>query len=99
MRSKFSLEERRTSAMAALALGVPVVTTDGFLTDPVWREGAVALAPVGQAEELARRCLAVLADEDWGRALGDSGARLYRERFSIERTLETLGVAPGARVG
>ncbi len=34
------ISARRTSAMAALALGVPVVTTDGFLTDEVWREGA-----------------------------------------------------------
>ena len=93
------ISARRTSAMAALALGVPVVTTDGFLTDPVWREGAVALAPVGRPVELAEKCLAVLADEDWACSLGDSGARLYRERFSIERTLETLGVAPGARVG
>ena len=93
------ISTRRTSAMAALALGVPVVTTDGFLTDPVWREGAVALAPVGRPDALAAHCEAVLADKDRGLSLGARGAQLYRERFSIERTLETVGIAPGARVG
>jgi glycosyltransferase involved in cell wall biosynthesis len=84
------ISARRTSAMAALALGVPVVTTDGFLTDRVWREGAVALAPVGRPLELARLCGAVLDDPSLSRTLSDRGSRLYRERFSLERTLETV---------
>ena len=92
------ISARRTSAMAALALGVPVVTTDGFLTDSVWREGAVALAPAGRPRELARVCGAVLADPARRESLGDRGARLYRERFSLERTLETLGTAAGAKL-
>jgi glycosyltransferase involved in cell wall biosynthesis len=84
------ISARRTSAMAALALGVPMVTTDGFLTDAVWREGAVALAPVGQPLELARLCGSVLDDPTMRQSLGERGARLYRERFSLERTLETV---------
>jgi len=84
------ISARRTSAMAALALGVPVVTTDGFLTDSVWREGAVAMAPAGQPVELARRCGALLDDPGLGRTLAERGVRLYRERFSLERTLETV---------
>jgi glycosyltransferase involved in cell wall biosynthesis len=92
------ISARRTSAMAALALGVPVVTTDGFLTDPVWREGAVAMAPAGQPLELARRCSAVLDDPGQGRTLAERGARLYRERFSLERTLETVVSVPDGKV-
>ena len=92
------ISARRTSAMAALALGVPLVTTDGFLTDTIWREGAVALAPVGRPLELARLCGAVLDDPSLRRTLGERGARLYHERFSLERTLETLSALPGARI-
>jgi glycosyltransferase involved in cell wall biosynthesis len=92
------ISARRTSAMAALALGVPVVTTDGFLTDAVWREGAVAMAPAGKPLELARRCIAVLEDGALAQTLGERGARLYRERFSLERTLETVVSAPDAKL-
>jgi len=92
------ISARRTSAMAALALGVPMVTTDGFLTDPAWREGPVALAPVGQPLELERLCGAVLDDPALGRALGERGARLYRDRFSLERTLETVVSLSGAKL-
>src|SRR5262249_9147240 len=38
---------RRTSLMAGLALGLPIVTTLGPLSEPLWQEsGAVFLAPV-----------------------------------------------------
>ena len=84
--------------MAALALGVPVVTTDGFLTDSVWREGAVAIAPAGRPLELARRSIALLEDDALARSLGERGARLYREKFSLERTLETVLSAPDAKL-
>jgi len=92
------ISARRTSAMAALALGVPVVTTDGFLTDGIWREGAVATATAGKPLELARRCIAVLEDGALARNLGERGARLYRERFSLERTLATVVSAPDAKL-
>lgn len=92
------ISARRTSAMAPLALGVPVVTTDGFLTDAIWREGAVAMAPAGRPLELAQRCIAVLEDGALARTLGERGARLYREKFSLERTLETVVSAPDAKL-
>jgi glycosyltransferase involved in cell wall biosynthesis len=92
------ISARRTSAMAPLALGVPVVTTHGFLSDSVWTEGAVALAPASQPLELARCCNALLDDPDGMRQLGERGAQLYRERFSLERTLETVLSASGGKV-
>jgi glycosyltransferase involved in cell wall biosynthesis len=84
------ISARRTSAMAPLALGVPLVSNEGPLSDPVWREGAVALAPPGQPLELARLCSALIDDNRERIALGERGARLYRDRFSLEQTLETV---------
>jgi glycosyltransferase involved in cell wall biosynthesis len=92
------ISARRTSAMAPLALGVPVVTTQGFLTDSVWTQGAVALAPTGQPLELARLCTALVDDADERRALGERAAQLYRDWFSLERTLETVLSASDAKL-
>ena len=36
---------RRTSTMASLALGVPVVTNEGPLTEPFWRDGRARTVP------------------------------------------------------
>jgi len=93
------ISTRRTSAMAALALGVPVVSTSGHLTDSIWSRDTVALAPVGDAKELARLCLQLLRNPVERKQLGASGARLYQERFSVERSLETLLPDRGARLG
>jgi glycosyltransferase involved in cell wall biosynthesis len=93
------VSSRRTSAMAGLALGVPTVTTVGHLTDDIWRGGvAVDLVPAGKPEDLARACVALLADSPRRRALGQAGAALYREHLSLERTLQTLGVPADAKV-
>jgi len=84
--------------MAPLALGVPVVTTDGFLTDSVWRAGAVALAPVGRPLELARLCGALIDDRARRLELGERGAQLYQDRFSLERTVEAVLSVTNARL-
>ena len=80
---------RRTSAMAGLALGVPIATNEGWVTEPVWREfDAVELAPgpelVAEAADLLLRNPARAA------AMGDRGRELYRSRFSIEHTVREL---------
>jgi glycosyltransferase involved in cell wall biosynthesis len=90
------ISARRTSAMAGLALGVPLVSTDGHLTDSIWRSGdAVALAPAGRPEELAELCLDLLGKPGRRRELGERGAALYAERFSMERTCAILQARPG----
>lgn len=89
------ISSRRTSTMAGLALGVPTVTNDGITTEPVWREaGAVALAP--SPNELAAAAEALLALPAEAKALGERGRGLYRRRFALERTVETLRRAAGA---
>ena len=87
---------RRTSVMAALVNGVAVVTTDGRLTEPVWRtEGAVALAPAGAITGLAAAVASLLIDPGARSALAARGQRVYGERFALAHTLDAL-LRPGA---
>ena len=82
---------RRGTAMASLAHGKAVVTVEGRLTEPLWREsGAVSLAPVGDAAAMADKIRKLLRDHDARARLGESAARLYRERFSLDRTISQL---------
>jgi glycosyltransferase involved in cell wall biosynthesis len=82
---------RRTTVMAGLANAVPVVTTDGLLTEAVWRDThAPRLAPAGnvaQIADAAHRLIDAPADRA---ALGRAGRQLYLDRFSIERTVDAL---------
>ena len=52
------ISSRRTSAMAGLALGIPVITTTGSLTEPLWAETrAVSLVTVDDSRRSAlKRC-------------------------------------------
>ncbi|MEO8521350.1 MAG: glycosyltransferase [Acidobacteriota bacterium] len=87
---------RRTSVMAALANERPVVTTDGALTEPIWRGGAVALAPAGDAAALAAAAARLLEDAAARHALGALGRHLYDTRFGIAHTLDVLAGAVSA---
>ena len=88
---------RRTTLMASLANGVPVLTTLGPLSEPVWADGSVATAPAERLAEVAVELLdrpAVLLE------LGRAGRRLYDGRFAIGRTIDILlQEAPGSAVG
>jgi glycosyltransferase involved in cell wall biosynthesis len=82
---------RRTSVMAPLALGVPTVTSRGFLTENLWREApSVALATASDAEAHVAATVSLLRDEVTRKQLGDLGRRFYADRFSIERTANIL---------
>lgn len=80
---------RRGSFMAGLALGVPVVSNQGPLMEPFWRDiEGITLAPspagiVGVAE-------ALLADDGRRRRAGAVGAEVYRARFALARSIEVL---------
>ncbi|MFY2564151.1 glycosyltransferase family protein [Corallococcus terminator] len=89
---------RRTTAMAGLALGLPIVTQTGHLTEQIWPETrAVALAEDRSTGALVAAAERLLAHPEERSALGGRAARLYRERFALERTLETLlRPSPGA---
>jgi glycosyltransferase involved in cell wall biosynthesis len=85
---------RRTTLMAALANEVPVVTTIGVLSEPVWSDGAVATAPAGDPDQLARLALDLLDCPDRLVELGRAGRRLYEDRFAVHHTVATLLESP-----
>ena len=85
---------RRTSMMAALTTGIPVVTSNGPLTERVWRDsGAVALAPPADPGALAGAVAALAADPAARAALGARGRRLYDDQFALPVTLARMRAA------
>jgi glycosyltransferase involved in cell wall biosynthesis len=82
---------RRTSVMAALTTAVPVVTTSGPLTEPVWSgTAAVALAPAGDAAAFVERAVALVADRPERAALGARGRELYEREFALGGTIARM---------
>ncbi|QSQ20217.1 glycosyltransferase family 4 protein [Pyxidicoccus parkwayensis] len=89
---------RRTTTMAGLALGRPLVTNTGHLTEPLWRESrAVELVEGVEPESLVMATERLLSDVEARTALGGRAARVYRERFALERTVDAL-LCPAGRV-
>jgi len=85
--------------IAALASGVPVVSTAGHLTEFIFkRSGAIAFSdpePSAIRETLEK----VHADPAYARMIGDAARRLYADEFSIDVTLERLHEAAGRSSG
>jgi glycosyltransferase involved in cell wall biosynthesis len=83
---------RRGTVMAALQHGLPVVGTEGHLTDTVLREArdALRLTPVGDPEQFAAAVKALAEDPAERRRLGDAGRRLYEEHFDWPRISDRL---------
>ncbi len=88
------VSSRRTSAMAALAHGLPIVTTSGRLTEPLWAESeAVALAPVGDIASFVKRVERLLAEPVERRRIAQAARVLYQERFDIKHSIAALRAA------
>lgn len=82
---------RRTSAMAALTTSMPVVTTTGSLTEPVWAgSSAVALAPAGDVAAIVDAVAWLAADPDARRLLGARGRQLYDAQFALDVTIARM---------
>jgi glycosyltransferase involved in cell wall biosynthesis len=82
---------RRTSVMAGLQHGVPVVTTTGALTEAVWAEsGAVRLALSRDPHAFAKAVASLLRDRAAAASLGRRGADAYERCFSLARTIGIL---------
>jgi glycosyltransferase involved in cell wall biosynthesis len=80
---------RRTTVMAALAHGRPVVTNLGRLSEPFWAaSGAVATA--AGLETVAATAETVLTDAALRAQLGHAARALYDQRFAIEHTVAAL---------
>lgn len=84
------VSSRRTSAMAGLANGVPVVTNLGALSESVWAGGGVAAVPVPDPAALAALAAELANDPAALAALARRGAALYRDAFAPEHTIARL---------
>lgn len=80
---------RRSSAMAALSAGVPVVTTTGHLTEAFW--SAVEGVRSGRGPvQCATLVESVLADDPYRGRLSAAARMLYAEQFDILHTVRLL---------
>lgn len=82
---------RRTTLMAALAHGVPVVTTAGRLSEPFWRDSAaVVTVPAGDTAALVAAAASLAGDGDRRRRLADAARRTYDARFALRHVIRAL---------
>jgi hypothetical protein len=87
---------RRTTLMAGLALGLPIVTTEGKHSEPLWRQsGAVELVPTDDPDQLVRAAERLLRDPRARADLGKAARLVYEREFALPRTVERLRL--GAR--
>lgn len=83
------ISSRRTSAMAGLACGLPILTTRGFLTEPIWEQsGAVYL--VDSAAAMVPAAGMLLRDQAARTRLRAASRELYFKQFSLDRTVTRL---------
>jgi glycosyltransferase involved in cell wall biosynthesis len=82
---------RRGTLMAALAHGLPVVTTVGRLSEPVWRTSdAVVVAPAGDLPALVRDVTTLAQQPERRRQLGDAARAMYETMFSLPHVVNAL---------
>ncbi len=86
---------RRSSLMAALSHGLPVVGTSGHLTDAILHSSdAVLLSPADDLDAFLEHVIALAEDVERRRQLAERGHALYREHFSwpvvVKRLLAVL---------
>jgi glycosyltransferase involved in cell wall biosynthesis len=85
------VSSRRTSVMVGLAHGVPIVTTSGRLTEPLWAEnGAVALAAVGDEAAMVSAAQRLLESADLRNLMSEAARSLYLERFHVDHIIGRL---------
>jgi glycosyltransferase involved in cell wall biosynthesis len=85
------VSSRRTSVMVGLSHGVPIITTSGRLTEPLWAESeAVALVGVEDVRALVDATHRLLTDAAMRTRMSVAARALYQERFDVRRTITTL---------
>ena len=95
------ISSRRTSAMAVLRHGRPMVTTRGRLTESIWEQsGAVTLVDAGDPVALAQAAAALLHDTERREHLSSLGPALYDAHFDLRHTIAVLRAdsAAGVRI-
>jgi glycosyltransferase involved in cell wall biosynthesis len=85
------ISTQRTSAIAAIACGTPLVAYGGSETPSPLSEAGVVLVPWGDQQELARSVIRILTDEPLWRELHRRNLRAHARYFSWEAISEQLG--------
>ena len=77
--------------MAGLTNGRAVVTTDGALTEDIWRATAsVALAPSDDPAAFVATARELLADTSGRASLAARGSATYESCFALRHTIDAL---------
>jgi glycosyltransferase involved in cell wall biosynthesis len=85
------VSSRRTTVMAGLHLGVPIVTTTGRLTEPFWEMSrAVRVSPVGDCAHIIENVRSLLANAEERRRLVATARLFYERMFDLSRTVAEL---------
>lgn len=85
------VSSRRTTFMAGLALQLPMVTTLGELSEPLWAEsGAVCLTPINDVGAMVKAIEGLVDDPQERQRLAAAGKALYEERFTLSKIISTL---------
>lgn len=79
---------RRSSAMACLAHGIPMVSVDGRFTEPSWRNGAVRL--VARIDDVPGDVAALARDAAARSRLSSDALALYDQCFAVPHTVAAL---------
>jgi len=88
---------RRTSTLALLAAGRPVVTNSGPHTEPFWRaEQVVAAVDTCHGAAIGRAAVALLSDARQQALLARHARDCYDRRFAVRHALVTLLGADGS---
>jgi hypothetical protein len=82
---------RRSTAMAALVNGVPLVTNLGRLSEALWMDNSIAAtAAAPSAALLVQIAQKVIQDKSLGSRLRSAGSTYYEENFAIGCTIRTI---------
>ena len=85
------VSSRRTTVMAGLRLGVPIVTTAGYITESLWEQSqAIRVVPVERVTEMAAHVSDLLLHPEYREQLCHAGRDLYERTFALERTIAAL---------
>jgi glycosyltransferase involved in cell wall biosynthesis len=82
---------RRTTLIAAIAHGRPVVSTAGRATESLWAQsGAIAIAEAADEAAIPEIIVKLIGDPDLRARYANAAIALYRDRFELRHTMAML---------